>query len=185
MILSLFRSAKGNWVNRINKLFANQLKIARDGLSSSERDADRYAFAEALDYMSILIKDYELHLDDVASVYIKYDMKKAKPIHKLALKNPEKLSEKDKIVLFDGMGLIMNNLNRLSPRMFALKQTGALGFLMGALGIVCFPEVREKGFKLWSYVEDCLPLCEKFIYKKHLPKELIKLLDTEVFKSKN
>ena len=77
----------------------------------------------------------------------------------------------------------MNNLMKLAPRMYALRQTGALGLLFISVGMVSFPEIRNKGFKLWSYIEDCLPFCKEFKYKKHLPKELIKLLDTSVFKS--
>ena len=99
----------------------------------------------------------------------------------MALKNPEKLSDEDKIRVFDEMSLIMNNLSRLNPRMYALTQTGALGLLLISIGMVCFPEIRTKGYKLWSYINDCLPMCTKFKYKKHLPKELAKLLDTAVF----
>ena len=177
MIFSLFRSAKGNWVNRLNKLLDMQLKIARDGLSENERSADRGAFAEALDTMAEQIDNYDDLLKDVATAYIKFDIKTAKPIHKLALTKPQKLSEDEKIRMFDEMGLIMNNLKRLSPQMFALKQTGGFGFLLISVGMVCFPEIREKGFKLWSYLKDCHPLCRKFKYTKHVPLELIKILD--------
>ena len=181
MIFSLFRSKKGNWINRLNKLLDNQLKIAGDGLTSSDRVSDREAFANALDIMVEQIENYDDLLDTVAVNYIKFDIKTAKPIHKIALKNPEKLSDEDKIRVFDEMSLIMNNLSRLNPRMYALTQTGALGFLLISIGMVCFPEIRTKGYKLWSYINDCLPMCTKFKYKKHLPKELIKLLDTAVF----
>ena len=177
MILSLFRSAKGNWVNRLNKLLDMQLKIARDGLSENERSADRSAFAEALDTMADQINNYEDLLKDVALAYVKFDIKTSKPIHKLGLTKPQKLSENEKIRMFDEMSLIMNNLKRLSPQMFALKQTGGFGFLLISIGMVCFPETREKGFKLWSYLKDCFPLCREFKYKKHIPLELIKILD--------
>jgi len=52
---------------------------------------------------------------------------------------------------------------------------------MGAIGMVCFPETRKKGFQLWKYSYECFPLCKKFNYKKHLPKELVKLLEVGVF----
>tara|TARA_B100001029_G_C14937703_1_gene381396 strand:+ start:74 stop:622 length:549 start_codon:yes stop_codon:yes gene_type:complete len=181
MIFSLFRSKKQNWINRLNKLLDAQLKIASDGLTSSDREADRAAFADALDRMVGLIEDYDYLLSEVAAAYVKFDIKTAKPIHKIGLKNPEKLSDEDKFRFFDEMMLIMSNLSKLSPQMYALRQTGALGFLFISTGMVCFPEVRKKGFKLWSYIEECLPMCKEFKYKKHLSKELVKLLDKEVF----
>ena len=87
MILSLFRSRKSNWINRLNKLLDNQLKIARDGLSSSDREADRNAFADALDGMVGIVENYDSHLEDVAAAYIKFDIKSATPVHKIGLKN--------------------------------------------------------------------------------------------------
>ena len=176
MILSLFRSPKKNLVNRINRLFEAQLKIARDGLTSDDRKADRMSFAQALDDMVVIKDGINIFLKDVENAYPKYEIKKARPIFKLAMKNPEKLSEEDKIVLFDGLGLIMNNLSRLTPQMFALKQTGALGFLMGILGAVCFPDVRDKAIELWAYINDCLPLCTKFKINKHVPKSFIAIV---------
>ena len=181
MILSLFRSRKSNWINRLNKLLDNQLKIARDGLSSSDREADRNAFADALDGMVGIVENYDSHLEDVAAAYIKFDIKSATPVHKIGLKNPEKLSEKDKLRFYDEMSLIMSNFSKLVPQFYALRQTGALGFLLVSTGMVCFPEIRSKGYELWTYLEDCLPICKKFKYKKHLPKELVSLLDTAVF----
>ena len=52
---------------------------------------------------------------------------------------------------------------------------------MGAIGMICFPETRKKGFQVWKYAHECFPQCKKFNYKKHLPKELVKLLEVGVF----
>ena len=75
MIFSLFRSKKQNWINRLNKLLDAQLKIASDGLTSSDREADRAAFADALDRMVGLIEDYDYLLSEVATAYVKFDIK--------------------------------------------------------------------------------------------------------------
>ena len=178
----IFLSKKSNWIRRLDEMSTGQLDVAYNG------DGDGKAFALALDRMVDIIENYDAILESVDQFYIKFDIKTAKPIHKIALKNPEKLSKKEMLEYFEHTFLIMANITRQHetiPRdllMYGnLSIHASLGFLMGAIGMICFPETRKKGFQLWKYSYECFPLCEKFNYKKHLPKELVKLLEVGVF----
>ena len=178
----IFLSQKSNWIRRLDELTTGQLDVAHNG------DGDGIAFGHALDGMVDIIENYDAILESVDQFYIKFDIKTAKPIHKIALKNPEKLSKKEMLEYFTHTALIMANISRLHeaiPRKLLmygpLSMHASHGFLMGAIGMICFPETRKKGFQLWKYLYECFSLCEKFNYKKHLPKELVKLLEVGVF----
>lgn len=184
----IFLSQESNWIRRLDELTAGQLDVANSGHTEEEKEADRLSFAWALDGMVDIIENYDAILESVDQFYIKFDIKTAKPIHKIALKNPEKLSKKEMLEYFEHTFLIMANITRQHeaiPRdllMYGpLSMHASHGFLMGAIGMICFPETRKKGFQLWKYSYECFPLCEKFNYKKHLPKELVKLLEVGVF----
>tara|TARA_B110000459_G_scaffold79069_1_gene88945 strand:+ start:24 stop:620 length:597 start_codon:yes stop_codon:yes gene_type:complete len=178
----IFLSQESNWIRRLDELTTGQLDVAHNG------DGDGIAFAHALDGMVDIIENYDAILESVDQFYIKFDIKTAKPIHKIALKNPEKLSKKEMLEYFTHTSLIMANISRLHeaiPRKLLmygpLSMHASHGFLMGAIGMICFPETRKKGFQLWKYSYECFPLCEKFKYKKHLPQELVKLLEVGVY----
>ena len=188
IVKPLLRSQKGNWISRINELTTKQLEIANSGQTEEEKEADKLSFAMSLDGLVDIIENYDALLESVAQFYIKFDIKIAKPIHKIALKNPEMLSEKEKLAFFDHSFLIGQNFQRQHvgiPRhllMYGpLPILASQGFLMGAIGMICFPETRTKSFQLWKYSYKCFPLCKKFKYKKHLPKEVVKLLEIGVF----
>ena len=188
IVKPLFRSQKGNWVSRINELTDNQLKIAYSGQTKQEKEGDRMAFVNALDGLVDYIDNYEVLMESVSEFYVKFDIKSAKPLHNKALKNPEKLSEKEKLLFFDHSFLFTQNINRQHeriPRELLMLGPAPLlasqGLLTSALGIICFPETRKKGFELWKYLYVCFAFCEKFNYTKHLPKEVVKLLEKEVF----
>jgi hypothetical protein len=181
----IFLSKKSNWIRRLNETITTQLEVAHDG------DGDGKAFAQSLDGIVDLIENYDALLESVAQFYIKFDINLARPIHKIALKNPEMLSEKEQFAFFDHSFLISQNFHRQHagiPRhllMYGpLPMLAAQGFLLGAIGMICFPETRKKGFQLWKYSHECFPQCKKFNYKKHLPKELVKLLEIGVFDKK-
>ena len=181
----IFLSKKSNLIRRLNETITTQLEVAHDG------DGDGKAFAQSLDGIVDLIENYDALLESVAQFYIKFDINLARPIHKIALKNPEILSEKEQFAFFDHSFLISQNFHRQHagiPRnllMYGpLPMLAAQGFLLGAIGMICFPETRKKGFQLWKYSHECFPLCKKFNYKKHLPKELVKLLEVGVFDKK-
>ena len=178
----IFLSKRSNLIRRLNETITTQLEVAHDG------DGDGKAFAQSLDGIVDLIENYDALLESVAQFYIKFDINLARPIHKIALKNPEILSEKEQFAFFDHSFLISQNFHRQHagiPRnllMYGpLPMLAAQGFLLGAIGMICFPETRKKGFQLWKYSHECFPLCKKFNYKKHLPKELVKLLEVGVF----
>jgi len=181
----IFLSKRSNLIRRLNETITTQLEVAHDG------DGDGKAFAQSLDGIVDLIENYDALLESVAQFYIKFDINLARPIHKIALKNPEMLSEKEQFAFFDHSFLISQNFHRQHagiPRnllMYGpLPMLAAQGFLLGAIGMICFPETRKKGFQLWKYSHECFPLCKKFNYKKHLPKELVKLLEVGVFDKK-
>jgi len=184
----IFLSQKSNWIRRLDELTGKQLEVAHSGHTEEEKEGDRLSFAWSLDGMVDMIENYDAILESVDQFYIKFDIKTAKPIHKIALKNPEMLSEKERLIFFDHTALIMNNIRRQHeaiPRDLLiygpLSMLASQGFLMGAIGMICFPETRKNGFQLWKYSYECFPLCKKFNYKKHLPKELVKLLEVGVF----
>jgi len=187
----IFLSKKSNWIRRLDELTGKQLEIAHSGQTEEEKEADRLSFAWSLDGMVDIIENYDAILESVDQFYIKFDINLARPIHKIALKNPEMLSEKEQFAFFTHTFLIMQNFQRQHvgiPRhllMYGpLPMLASQGFLMGAIGMICFPETRKKGFQLWKYSYECFPLCKKFNYKKHLPKELVKLLEVGVFDKK-
>ena len=184
----IFLSQESNWIRRLDELTAGQLDVANSGHTEEEKEADRLSFAWALDGMVDIIENYDAILESVDQFYIKFDIKTAKPIHKIALKNPEKLSKKEMLEYFEHTFLIMANITRHHKTIpgdllihGTLQMHASHGFLMGAIGMICFPETRKKGFQVWKYLYECFPLCKKFDYKKHLPKELVKLLEVGVF----
>lgn len=184
----IFSSQKSNWIRRLDELIGKQLEVAHSGHTEEEKEADRLSFVWALDGMVDIIENYDAILESLDQFYIKFDIKTAKPIHKIALKNPEKLSKKEMMEYFEHTFLIMANITRQHeaiPRdllMYGpLSMHASYGFLTGAIGMICFPESRKKGFQVWKYAYECFPLCKKFNYKKHLPKELVKLLEVGVF----
>ena len=178
----IFLSKESNWIRRLDEMSTGQLDVAHNG------DGDGIAFALALDGMVDIIENYDVILQSIDQFYIKFDIKTAKPIHKIALKNPEKLSKKEMLEYFEHTFLIMANITRHHKTIpgdllihGTLQMHASHGFLMGAIGMICFPETRKKGFQVWKYLYECFPLCKKFDYKKHLPKELVKLLEVGVF----
>ena len=183
IVKPLLRSKRANWIHRVNTLIQGQLDVANSGTIDTEIVNDKLAFAIALDGMVDLIDNYDILLKSVSKRFAKFDIKTAKPIHKIALKSPEKLSEKEQLRFFDEFGvLVMRNIElRHEDIPVHLLRLDSFGLLSGALGMICFPETREKGFQLWEYLHGCFLLCEKFKYKKHLPKELVKLLEIGVF----
>ena len=98
------------------------------------------------------------------------------------------LSEKERLLFFDHTFLILQNIRRQHQAIPVdlllygpLPLLASQGLFTSAIGMICFPDTREKGFQLWKYLHGCFPLCEKFNYKKHLPKEVVKLLDTGIY----
>jgi len=189
IVKPLLRSQKGNWISRINELTDSQLKIAHSGQTEEEKEADKITFANALDGFVDYVENYDSLLESVSQFYVKFDIKTAKPIHKIALKKPEMLSDKETLLFFDHTFLISQNIRRQHQAIpmnlliyGALPLLASQGLFTSAIGMICFPDTREKGFQLWKYLYGSFPLCKKFKYKKHLPKEVVKLLEIGVFK---
>ena len=175
VIKPLFRTQKGNWKSRLNELLDNQIKICKDMSADS--------IANTLDNMTNQINRYENLLVNVALIYSKFDIKTARPIHKLALKYPEKLSEKDILRFFDEAFLIIRYLQKdpLEHDHLRLANVGSFGILCSGIGIIYFKDLRNKGFQVWKELERGFSETNEFNYKKHLPEELTKLLETAVF----
>ena len=150
IVKPLFRSKKGNWISRLNELTDNQLEVSRDAKNPNEKNADQLSFAFALDGITDLMENWEVLLESIADFYVKFDIITARPIHKIALKNPEKLSETEKLRFLDEVGiLILNNIKRKHPLIPPnLCRMDSLGILMGLIGMVFYPEVRKKGLSL-------------------------------------
>ena len=174
VIKPLFRTQKGNWKSRLTEQLDKQIVICKDMNASS--------IAMTLDNMVNQIYYYDKLLLKVAAQYKKFNLETSKPIHKLALKYPEQLSEKDILRFFDETWLIVRTMQRESePEIINLANIGSFGIIVMSIGIVYFKDSRTKGFQVWKELERGFSETKKFNYKKHLPEELTKLLETAVF----
>ena len=174
VIKPLFRTRKGNWKNRFNKQLDKQIVICKD--------MDASSIAMTLDNMVNQIYYYDKLLLKVAAQYKKFNIETSKPIHKLALKYPEQLSEKDIFRFFYETRLIIRTMQRESePKIINYANIGSFSIIVLSVAITYFKDLRKKGFKLWKELERGFPEVKDFDYKKHLPKELTKLLETAVF----
>ena len=174
VIKPLFRTQKGNWKSRLTEQLDKQIVICKDMNASS--------IAMTLDNMVNQIYYYDKLLLKVASQYEKFDIKTSKPIHKLALKYPEKLNDKDIFRFFDETWLIVRTMQKEpEPEIINLANIGSFGIIIMSIGIVYFKDLRPKGFQVWKELERGFSETKKFNYKKHLPEELTKLLETAVF----
>ena len=91
-------------------LTESQLKIAYSGQTEYEKEGDRLAFVNALDGLVDYVENYDALLESVSQFYVKFDIKTAKPLHKIALKKPEMLSDKERLLFFDHSFLILQNI---------------------------------------------------------------------------
>ena len=174
VIKPLFRTQKGNWKSRLNEQLDKQIVICKDMNASS--------IAMTLDNMVNQIYYYDKLLLKVAAQYKKFNFETSKPIHKLALKYPEQLSEKDIFRFFYETRLIIRTMQRESePKIINYANIGSFSIIVLSVAITYFKDLRKKGFKLWKELERGFPEVKDFDYKKHLPKELTKLLETAVF----
>ena len=174
VIKPLFRTQKGNWKSRLNEQLDKQIVICKDMNASS--------IAMTLDNMVNQIYYYDKLLLKVTAQYKKFNLETSKPIHKLALKYPEQLSEKDIFRFFYETWLIIRTMQRESePEIINLANIGSFGIIVMSIGIVYFKDSRTKGFQVWKELERGFSETKKFNYKKHLPEELTKLLETAVF----
>ena len=175
VIKPLFRTRKGNWKNRFNKQLDKQIVICKD--------MDASSIAMTLDNMVIQNFYYDkLLLKLAAQQYEEFDLETSKPIHKLALKYPEQLSEKDIFRFFYETWLITITMQRESePKIINYANIGSFSIIVLSVAITYFKDLRKKGFKLWKELERGFPEVKDFDYKKHLPKELTKMLETAVF----
>ena len=174
VIKPLFRTQKGNWKSRLNEQLDKQIVICKDMNASS--------IAMTLDNMVNQIYYYDKLLLKVAAQYKKFNLETSKPIHKLALKYPEQLSEKDIFRFFYETRLIIRTMQRESePKIINYANIGSFSIIVLSVAITYFKDLRKKGFKLWKELERGFPEVKDFDYKKHLPKELTKLLETAVF----
>ena len=174
VIKPLFRTQKGNWKSRLNEQLDKQIVICKDMKVSS--------IAMTLDNMVNQIYYYDKLLLKVAAQYKKFNLETSKPIHKLALKYPEQLSEKDIFRFFYETRLIIRTMQRESePKIINYANIGSFSIIVLSVAITYFKDLRKKGFKLWKELERGFPEVKDFDYKKHLPKELTKLLETAVF----
>ena len=175
VIKPLFRTQKGNWKSRLNEQLDKQIVICKD--------MDASSIAMTLD--NIVIQNFyydKLLLKLAAQQYEEFDLETSKPIHKLALKYPEQLSEKDIFRFFYETRLIIRTMQRESePEIINLANIGSFGIIVMSIGIVYFKDSRTKGFQVWKELERGFSETKKFNYKKHLPEELTKLLETAVF----
>ena len=73
----IFLSKESNWIRRLDEMSTGQLDVAHNG------DGDGIAFALALDGMVDIIENYDVILKSIDQFYIKFDIKTAKPIHKI------------------------------------------------------------------------------------------------------
>ena len=172
IIKPLFRSKKGNWISRLNELVNNQSNIIL------VEDPSEQTAITILDGLADVIENWDTLLESVADFYVKFDIITAKPVHEVAIKNPERLSiDEQNRFLDEAAVLVINNMirgHRLIPS--NLIRVDAVGLLTVMVGMVIYPEVRENGIKLWKHLEKSFSACHTFKKDKHLPKSFIELL---------
>lgn len=172
IIKPLFRSKKGNMISRLNELINNQSNIVLI------EDPSEQTAVTILDGLADVIDNWDVLLESVADFYVKFDIITAKPVHEVAIKNPERLSlDEQNRFLEETMVCVINNMRRGHPLIPSnLLRVDAVGFLLVMVGMVIYPEVRENGRKLWKHLEKSFSACHTFKKDKHLPKSFIELL---------
>ena len=100
------------------------------------------------------------------------------------MQTPRDLSEKEIAQLYEIINLILMSFKKITMRSYVERMSMALHVLFLNTGVMLDKSLEEKYIKLWFFYKDCLKYCKDFKYKKHLPDELIKLVEEKVLNKK-
>jgi len=137
-------------------------------------------FATVLDRSSSILDDHEKYLREIAEEKQDFDLNSSIKLFKIGTQRPRDLSEKELAQLYEIINLILMSFKKITMRSYVERMSMALHVLFLNTGVMLDKSLEEKYIKLWFFYKDCLPYCEDFKYKKHLPDELIKLVEEKV-----
>ena len=179
-IFDIFKSKRG----KLNKRFHTAIDLFLKVYDIEPTFNDHRYFATVLDRSSSILDSYKSHLDDVAEEKEDFDLNSATKLFKKGVQNPKALSETDLDEFIEILDLILKSFKRIRMQRYVERMSMALHVIFINIGAIIDESLRKKYIKLWFFYKDCLPYCEDFKYKKHLPKELIKLVEKEVLNKK-
>ena len=179
-IFDIFRSKR----QIINKRFHNTINLFLKVCDSKPTMNDYRYFATILDRSSSILDDHEKYLREIAEEKQDFDLNSSIKLFKIGTQRPRDLSEKELAQLYEIINLILMSFKKITMRSYVERMSMALHVLFLNTGVMLDKSLEEKYIKLWFFYKDCLPYCEDFKYKKHLPDELIKLVEEKVLGKK-
>ena len=173
-----------NKKEKLNERFNNALDMLLWAVDSPESTQDLRYFATVLDRSSLILDNYESYLEEAVDTNSNFDLKKIISLHKKGLKDPRNLSEEEFQNFVNELDLIFKKLLKIPLKSYRERMSMALMMIFANVGAaVTLDEIiKDKYMKLWSVIKICLPYCEDFKYKKHLPENLIQLVKKEIDK---
>jgi hypothetical protein len=179
-MFDIFRSKRGV----LNKRFHDTINLFLKVYDPEPTYNDHRYFATALDRASSILDDHEKYLSDAAEENKSFDLNSAIKLFKKGTQTPRDLSEKELDQFYEIFNLILKSFKRITMRSYVDRMSTALHVIFINIGVMLDKSLEEKYIKLWFFYKDCLPYCEDFKYKKHLPEELIKLVEKKVLNKK-
>jgi len=179
-MFDIFRSKRGV----LNKRFHDTINLFLKVYDSEPTYNDHRYFATVLDRSSSILDDYKKYLNDAAEESESFDLNSAIKLFKKGTQTPRDLSEKELDQFYEIFNLILKSFKRITMRSYVDRMSMGLHVLFINVGAVLDESLEEKYIKLWFFYKDCLPYCEDFKYKKHLPKELVKLVEKKILNKK-
>jgi len=179
-IFDIFKSKK----KKLNKRFHNTIDLFLKVYDSEPTFNDHKYFATVLDRSSSIIDDHKKYLQEIADENKNFNLKTSTVLFKKGIQNPRELSEKELDQFIDIMNLILKSFKRVTMRSYIERMSMGLHVIFINVGAILDESLEEKYIKLWVFYKDCLQYCEDFKYKKHLPKELVNLVEKKVLNKK-
>lgn len=179
-IFDIFRSKRGV----LNKRFHDTINLFLKVYDPEPTYNDHRYFATALDRASSILDDHEKYLSEIAAENKNFDLDSSIKLFKIGTQTPRDLSTKELVQFYEIINLILMSFKKITMRSYVDRMSTALHVIFINIGVMLDKSLEEKYIKLWFFYKDCLPYCEDFKYKKHLPKELIKLVEKKVLNKK-
>jgi hypothetical protein len=179
-LFDIFRSER----QVLNKRFHDTIDLFLKVYDPQPTYNDHRYFATVLDRSSSILDDHKKYLSDIADDNKNFDLKSSIKLFKIGTQKPRDLSEKELTQLYDIINLILVSFKKITMQSYVERMSMALHVIFVNIGVMLDKSLQEKYIKLWFFYKDCLPYCADFKYKKHLPDELIKLVEEKVLGKK-
>lgn len=179
-IFDIFKSKK----QKLNKRFHTSINLFLKVYDTEPTFSDHRYFATVLDRSSSIIDDHKQYLQEIVDDNKNFNLKTSTALFKKGLQNPKGLSDTELDQFIDIMDMILKSFKKVTLQSYIERMSMGLHVIFINIGVVVDKNLEEKYIKLWFFYKDCLPYCENFKYKKHLPKELVKLVEKKVLNKK-